>query len=204
MKTAEVAYQREITRLIREILGDDYITINLNNLHISELDLCEAEGPAEVEFDLIVDGVIQHVHVVQEGVIACLFAGLLNTLSERFTSLANISLCRFSTRVKRQQKNRAMNISADERIGVEIAVTCGVKNIHFEQTTRSLLRSAVIVVIRAFETFINAELAIIKLRKAHDSYVERNRPDLIQAVSEDMATLVQIMPYDQIIANLNK
>lgn len=201
MKTAEVVYQHSIAELVRKILGNEYRPIIVTDLHIHELDLSDPECQTDVEFDLITGtSSKQHIKVADDGMIACIFTGLFDALNDEFKSLDKLSMERFSTHVKKTVRaGGTKGISADERISVEIAIACGSRNLHFEHVSRSLLKSAVVVVINAFEVFINAELAMIKLRRAYDSYIARNRQDLVQDVSNDMAMLVQIMPYDDIM-----
>lgn len=204
MKTAEVSRQREMDVLIRRILGASYERVIVSNLQINEYDLDDLNGQTRVEFDLTVSGreFPCRVNVTGDGVVSCMFQGLVGTLGIRFNSLKRISLDKFSTRVKSTTAAGGhAGIAADERIAVEIAITCDTKltPIHFEHTSRSIARSAICVVIDAFEMFINAESAIIKLHDAIADYKRRNRNDLLQAASLEMAQLVQIMPYSDVI-----
>jgi len=202
MKTAEVVYQCDRIQLIHDILGNEYQSIIVANLCIRELDLNDPDSQTNLEFDLIINNLKRHVVVNNEGAIACMFTGLSNTLSNDFKSLRRLSMHRFSTRVKKAICiGGSVEISADERISVEIKIACGAHDLYFEHVSRSLIKSAVVVVINAFEAFINAELAMIKLRRAYDLYIMQNRQDLIQGISNDMALLVQIMPYDDIISS---
>ena len=209
MKTAEVERQNTYDVLIRNVLGSRYERVIITNLQIREYDLDNLNGQTHVEFDLTVTGrkFPCHVSVYGDGAVSCLFQGLAGPLGLRFRSLKRLSLNKFSTRVHaKTTKGGFRGIAADERIGVEISIRCDTRKlpVHFEHTSRSIVRSSICVVAQAFEMFINAESAMLVLHDSLANYRKRNRHDLVQSTSLEMGKLVELMHYSDIIETHRK
>ena len=59
--------------------------------------------------------------------------------------------------------------------------------------------AAISAIRKAFEYLINAERAFLHLQKDVQNAVERNREDLLKTYTNQIATLVRILSYEEVV-----
>ena len=59
--------------------------------------------------------------------------------------------------------------------------------------------AAISAIRKAFEYLINAERAFLHLQKDIENAAERNRVDLAKTYTNQMATLVRILSYEEVV-----
>jgi sulfur transfer complex TusBCD TusB component (DsrH family) len=73
------------------------------------------------------------------------------------------------------------------------------QRIYFSAESCSLAIAAITVIRKAFDYFINAEAAVFILKGDIQSARERNRQDLYNIYTSQMAELVKIISYEEIL-----
>jgi hypothetical protein len=121
--------------------------------------------------------------------------------AREFRSLETIQFTGFAVRA-RMDTTRAG--TGSDAVGV---VSLTVRNsegnlFEFERQGRSLVATAVSVVVEALEHFVNAERAFISVYKALQDARERGRSDLVQTYTAQLTELVRTTSYTQVIERI--
>jgi hypothetical protein len=192
----------ESTRdLIRQILRDDYLAPVVEAYSATE---SVADGaPCRIEVRLHHEGQSQSATIEGEGVgfVDAVCQGLIAHYAREFRSLETIQFTGFAVRA-RMDTTRAG--TGSDAVGV---VSLTVRNsegnlFEFERQGRSLVATAVSVVVEALEHFVNAERAFISVYKALQDARERGRSDLVQTYTAQLTELVRTTSYTQVIERI--
>ena len=73
------------------------------------------------------------------------------------------------------------------------------QRIYFSSEARSMVVATISAIRKAFEYLINAERAFLHLQKDTQDAAERNRGDLLKTYTNQMATLVRILSYEEVV-----
>jgi len=135
------------------------------------------------------------------GFVDALFNAVIDELSNNFCSLKQFKLDDFSMKVNFKESRRWNK--TDAPVEIKLAIENLNKNLlYFTATARSLVVAAISAIRKAIEYLINVELAVIQLYKGIQDATARDRTDLIQKYTLQLAELVRIVSYEETIAKL--
>jgi len=192
----EEELQKKCASIVREVLDKKYINLFIGNFILKEEDKekisnisCVISFSNEWE-DVIIEG-------KGRGVVDALIGAIIAQFGGVFFSLQQLEFDDFAMRVK--FKN-----SFTRRTDAPVEIKLALKNkrgqrIYFFAESRSMVVAAISVIRRAFEYLINAERAILQLRESIFEATERNRRDLVTTYTDQMARLVKILSYEEVI-----
>jgi sulfur relay (sulfurtransferase) DsrC/TusE family protein len=194
--------QREIIKLMRELLGDQYTHLHVKRVLIEEnLEekftsvSCEVNDEATDEkFVIAAKGV---------GVIDAFFKGMVDRFAAGYPSLKTIKFLNFSIQARLDTKQGYAGTDSEGEVTLEIANSEG-KNFRFIHASRSVIAAGIITTLLAMEYFINSEKAFVNIYQAMKDAQKRNRSDLVQRYTDMLAILVQNTSYSEVISKLRE
>lgn len=188
--------------LMRTVLKDDAFVMHIESYTITEN--VQAGTPCRIALTLRPERA-QAMTIEGEGVgfIDALCAGLLAHYAREFESLKTVQFTGFAVRAKMDTTRGATGSDAVGIVSLTVRNSEGTL-FEFERQGRSLVATAVAVVVEAFEHFINSEKAFITVYRALRDAKERGRPDLITTYTTQLAQLVTTTSYTQVIERIRE
>lgn len=191
------------TQLIRDVLKESYLGLEVDRIEMTE-DVA-AGTPSEVRVTLRETRDNTRKQVITgtgSGIVDALYHGLVEHYAPEYPSLKTITFTGFEVTGR-------MGTSRERGLDAEAAVTLVVQNtdgrtFEFTDANRSLVAAALCVVTEAAEYFINSERAFISVSRALSDARERNRGDLVQRYTHQLAELVNTTSYSEVIARIRK
>jgi len=191
-------YQREeIGTLIKNILEDDYVRLELFQLSIKEDAI---EQITEVNCKMLVDGKKQTIKGSGSGPVDALFTALVEKFSPDYCSLENLCFARFS--VEADINKDLSSSKADAAVSATLEIDHELNSLLFREWASSVSVVSAKVVLSAMEHFINAERAVVKLYKGLQYAKERGRGDMINVYTQQMTGVVKSVSYERVIKRL--
>lgn len=197
-----IAKQERLLQLCKDILRDDYVVLEIVRYEIRE-DLQTGEsGVTCVVRDKTAGGeyTIQGSGV---GGIDAFFHGLKDHFAREHLSLKTISISDFRAKARMESKRQPDGADAPAEVTVEIENSYG-KRFRFDDTSRSVLRSAVAATLEAVEYFVNSERAIIQLHQSIEQARREGRADTIAQATGFMSDLVENTSYTEVIQKIRE
>ncbi len=127
---------------------------------------------------------------------------MISRFAEEYPSLKTIRFRTFAVGAQLDTKHAQAGTDSEAEATLEIANSED-KVFTFSESTRSVVSSVISVTLVALEHFVNAERAFLSLFRALKDAKTRNRTDLIQRFTSQMATLVKNTSYSEVIARIN-
>jgi|10_taG_2_1085330.scaffolds.fasta_scaffold03319_15 hypothetical protein len=192
----EEELQKKCASIVKDVLNKNYINLFISNFILKEDDKekishisCVISFSNERE-DVIMEG-------KGRGVVDALMNATIAQFGEVFFSLQRVEFDDFAMRVKFKNSLR-------RRTDAPVEIKLALKNkrgqrIYFFAESRSMVVAAISVIRKAFEYLINAERAILQLRESIFEAKGRNRRDLVTKYTDQMARLVKIISYEEVI-----
>lgn len=189
--------------LIKRILRDAYLALEVVHYRLEEeigsngrcrmaITLRHQNGPPR---DEIIEG--QGV-----GFIDAAFHGLMDHYAKEFKSLETIRFTGFEVKGRMETGNQQ---GLDAEAEVHLAVRNSEGTIfRFERKGRSTVAVALQMVVEAVEFFANSERAFIRVHKALVDARERDRADLVQTYTGQLAELVTTTSYTEVIEQIRR
>jgi len=183
--------------MIKDVLGESYVHLSVESYSMNE---SLGEGRCEVTAVLQRDGLREKIGCSGVGFVDALYHGLVDHYAREYASLSTISFTKFDVQGH-------MSTSDAQGSDAECVVTLVVRNtedreFRFEDSSRSLVAAALKVVVEAAEYFINSERAYITAFKSMVNARERNRQDLLETYTAQLAELVNTTSYSDVIERL--
>tara|TARA_Y100000034_G_scaffold136649_1_gene214404 strand:+ start:511 stop:1134 length:624 start_codon:yes stop_codon:yes gene_type:complete len=188
-------------KLAEDILKDDAISIRIKN----EFLIKEAPGPGKTNIECtlqIKDFGKEYEKPISgsgSGPIDALFNPLMEHLSPEYTSLKTFKFLQFGIQADLKdtyEQNSGSSAEADAIIVVRN--TRGDDSI-FRETSTSVIRASMAVVLKSVEFFVNVEKAVKILEMIIKDGKKRNRGDIVQRRTNQLAELVGTTSYRGII-----
>lgn len=191
---------QENLELIKRVLGEDYLDLQLKHLTIDEApdDHCSVVVEAEDNH-----GVTQKVRGQGRGLVDAIFEGLLERYSREYQSLASIELTSFKVEGLMDTKEHKSGGDAVATVTIDVRNSEGAL-FSFSDQSRSIVGSSARAALAIVEYFINAERAFIMLYRSRKDAQERNRPDLVARYTREMAEVVKSTSYTEVIDDIKK
>ena len=192
----------DIIQLMKTILGESYLELQVDRITVmEELDkeqthvTCEAT-PTNGADKIIISG-------VGVGVVDALFSGMMERFAAEYPSLQSIKLNRFSLKGHLDTCNNAAGTDSKGEVRIVLANSEG-ELFHFSQSGRSVLGSVLCTTLRGLSYFINSERAFVSVYHALQDARQRNRQDLVQRFTGQLAILVRNTSYSEVTAKIQQ
>ena len=192
----EEALQSKCLKIVHEILDAQYVCIFIKNFALIEDDETKTSHvKCTISFsnewkDIFIEG-------VGYGMVDALFNSMMKKFTKDFSSLSQLEFDDFAMQVK--FKN-LLATKTDAPVEIKIALTNKQgQRIYFSSEARSMVVAAISAIRKAFEYLINAERAFLHLQKDIENAAERNRVDLAKTYTNQMATLVRVLSYEEVV-----
>ena len=213
-------------QLITEILGEDYLTIMVTGLSLTETfptnhletftqealetsaeETIEERSRCTVELQMKLDRggdpspssqTTLEGHGV--GVIDAAFEAIASSLEDDYPSLRSIQFTRFE--IKGEVKS-SLRSGAEAPCQAKLVVQNSDQlPFSFEAVGRSTISVSLSVVAQAIEHFVNAEIAFTRIYRALEDAKARSRYDLTERYTSQLSELVKTTSYTETIAQL--
>ena len=192
--------QDEMVGMVREVLGPDYVSLAVARYTLAEdiasqdcrltCVLCQPASEPPREWSVEGHGV---------GFIDALFKGLKARLSVEYPSLNTIHFVDFSISGD-FSASRARDVNSDVPGSVRLMVSNSHGRVfEFNQQSLSISASSVAAVTNAVQHFVNAELAVLRVRTWIEDARRRNRSQIAEQYVQMLSELVKIASYSEVI-----
>ncbi len=192
----------DIIQLMRAILGEAFVEFWVSRITVEEdLDkeqtrvTCQAT-PSDGATPIAIVG-------VGVGVVDALFDGMMDRFAEEYPSLKSIKLNNFSVKGHLDTCNRAAATDSKGEVRIELINSEG-QSFPFSQKGRSVLGATLIATLRGMAYFINSERAYVSVYHALQDARQRNRQDLVQTYTGQLAILVRNTSYSAVTAKIQE
>jgi len=192
----EEALQSKCLKVVHEILGAQYVSIFIKDFSLIENDETKT---SHVKCTISFSNKWKNMAIkgVGYGMVDALFNSMMKRFTKDFSSLSQLEFDDFAMHVK--FKN-LLATKTDAPVEIKIALTNKQgQRIYFSSEARSMVVAAISAIRNAFEYLINAERAFLHLQKDIENAAGRNRVDLANTYTNQMATLVRILSYEKVV-----
>jgi len=197
-----IAKQERLLQLCKEILRDDYVVLKILRYEIRE-DLETGESGVTCVIRDSASGGEYTITGSGVGGIDAFFHGLKAHFAREHLSLKTISISDFRARAQMESRQQPDGADAPAHVFVEIENSYG-KRFRFDDTSRSVLRSAVAATLEAVEYFVNSERAIIKLHQSIEHARREGRSDTVALATRQMSDLVENTSYTEVVQKIRE
>ncbi|WP_428264205.1 alpha-isopropylmalate synthase regulatory domain-containing protein [Haliangium sp.] len=187
--------------LIKRVLGDGYLQLELDRLTVDEVVSEETCSVAVEARDA--GGVTVRVEGKGSGMVDAVFRALLARYAQEYRSLESIELANFQVSAELDTKEAKSGVDAMAKVIIEVQNSEG-KSFTFSDGSRSVALSSARAVLAVVEYFVNAERAFITLYKSRKDAQDRHRDDLVARYTHEMAEVVKSTSYAEIIEQIKK
>jgi hypothetical protein len=188
--------QQDIAAITREILGADYMELQLASYTLTE-DL--ASGRASIRTAL--NG--REISGEGVGLVDALFKGLQAALMPEYPSLAHIHFAAFAITTDFRDAKDGSRSDAPGTVRVTLE-NAAARRFEFQHTSPSISASSAAVVLQAVQHFVNAERAVLRVYGWIADARRRSRQDLADKYVARLADLVETASYSETIERARK
>jgi hypothetical protein len=194
--------QSDIHNSVRDILGDDYMQLQVTRYSLTE-DLATGRAAIATQLLRVGQGPLRSIEGEGVGLVDALFKGIQAALVEEFPSLAHIHFSAFAVSADFRNARAGSRSDAPGTVRATVENASG-RRFEFEHTSPSVSASSVAVVLQAVEHFVNAERAVLRVYAWIEDARRRNRADLAERYVSRLAELVQNASYSDTIERERK
>ncbi len=200
-KTQEDIQRQRNSRLIKDVLGDTYISFSHGALKIMEF-----PDQTRIQFQLLASTEKRYMEEKKisgsgKGLIDAMFKALLLEHVTDCVSIADLRVHEFYIFVDRadlRRHTRSGETGAAAMAQVCLQIDNGAGGlVPFRSYNNSVISAMAEVVLSAFEFFINSEKAMRDLRSFIEDAKSRRRSDLVDLYTYKMAELVKNTSYEK-------
>lgn len=137
------------------------------------------------------------------GIVDAFFNGLVTLYSPEFPSLTTIRFSDFTIKGVLDTGGTTAGSESTAAVTLRVANSDGHEYL-FEDSSPSMMRSSINVVLSAAEFFINSERAFIQVYRALQHAKEQNRPDSVARYTRQLTTLVEATSYSEVIEQIKR
>ena len=196
-KTPQEFRREEVKKLFEKVLGENKTSLIPLSISASE-SLNDDFTTTDFSFeDISLSGSIVTVNNVKgRGFVDSLFKGLHGHYVQTFASLKHIRLVDLV--VNPLMKNSKKGIGSEAKTDVIFRVEINGHGIaEFQNTSRSIIYSAFVASLQAFQFYINCERTFDKINFVVEDARSRNRGDILQSCMTDLSKLTEVNSYDR-------
>ena len=190
----------DIIQLMRSILRDSYSDYQVARITVEE-DLSREETRVTCEVARSDSDDRFSISGLGAGVVDALFNGMMERFADEYPSLKSIKLNKFSVTPRLETKNKEAGTDSQGECSMELVNSEG-KRFPFSHASRSVLGAVLCTTLNGMAYFINSERAFTAVYHALQDAKERNRQDLVQKYTGQMAILVRNTSYSEVIKKI--
>jgi len=198
-KTHSEVQRESVGEIIKNILKRDYISLKLVELIIKENAIKEK---TEVNCKLLFRKKKLTIKGEGKGPVDALFSALVDNFSTEYCSLNNLHFARFSVEADVEKYLRSSKTDAIVEATLEIDNDCDA--LLFREKSISISFVSAKVVLAAIEHFINAEKCVTMLYNNIQNTKKRNRGDMTNIYTQQLAEIVKNISYENVIQKLKE
>jgi len=193
-KTPEESLRDEIQSLSKEIMGGDYISLEVQKFSLKE-DFAKEEVQTNLTVRSSDSKALIKMSATGVGVVDSVYRGYSTRFSTKYASLKSIGLESFGVSVSPRDSDKTESLVS---VMVEFRNSHG-KVVPFRASSLCLSRSAIMSLNSAFEYYINCELCFKKLRSLIDESTTRGRFDIRESYISRIVKLVGVSSYEEVL-----
>jgi hypothetical protein len=175
---------KDNTELIKKVLKDTYTPVVIKSIII--YDVIDS-GSCLVSMTL---NDSQSIECSGTGIVDAIFSGLKKSFSKDFRSLEKLSIKKF------EAKAVSAGLDSEVIIYVQVKNSYG-STITFTDQSNSLITSSTKICAQIAEFFINSHKAYVTLSAALQEASNRNRQDLVERYTKELALIVVCTGYHE-------
>ena len=191
----EETLQSECLKIVRDILGERYVSIFIKDFRLLESDV---DKTSHIDCIISFSNGWKSTPISGSGygMVDALFNSMMGTFTKDFSSLSQVQFDDFAMRIKFNNTPRKSSAPAEIKISLTNERN---QKIYFSAEAHSMVMASVSAICKAFEYLVNAERAVVCLRGDIEDASVRNRKDLSDRYINQMATLVRIVSYERVV-----
>lgn len=194
------AEQAQVIELMRSILGEGYADLRVKRVVIEE-EIKDETTSITCEVTDGKDGEPSVIAARGVGLVDAFFNGIVDRYAAEYPSLKTLQFASFHVGAQLETRSGFAGADSKGEVTVELKNSEGAI-FRFHHASRSLISSSIITTLKGLEYFINSERAYVTLYEALRDAKERNRDDLVQHYTGQMAVLVRNTSYSEVLENL--
>jgi hypothetical protein len=198
-KTYSEDQKEKVSEIIKNVLKKRYVTLKLTALSIKEI---IPERGTEIICGVLFGKKKLIFKGSGKGPVDALFGSLVDNLSDEYYSLKNLHFAKFSIEADVEKYLRTSRTDAVVEATLEIDNGCD--PLLFRESANSINVVAAKVVLSAVEHFINAERCVIMLYNNIQNAKKRNRGDMVNIYTGQLAEVVKNISYENVISRLKE
>ena len=198
-KTYSEDRRERVSEIIKDILKKDYVSLKLIELSIKEDAVKEK---SEINCKLLFGKKRLTIKGPGSGPVDALFGALVDSFSDEYCSLKNLYFARFSIEADVEKYLRYSKTDAIVEATLEIDNDCDA--LLFREKSNSISIVSAKVVLSAIEHFINAEKCVTMLYDDIQNAKKRNRGDMTNFYTRQLAEIVKNISYENVIQKLKE
>ncbi len=192
----------DIRQLVKSILGESYTKLKVERIKVEE-DLSTEQTSITCEAVQSDSGERIALTGTGAGVVDALFNAMMDRFADEYPSLKSIRLSSFSVGARLETRNREAGTDSQGECSLELANSEG-KLFPFTVASRSVLGAVLCTMLNGMAYFINSERAFTSVYHALQDAKQRNRQDLVQRFTGQMAILVRNTSYSAVISKIQE
>lgn len=189
--------------LIQRVLKADYLKLEIARYALTEEVATYGHCHARVELVAPADGPAAVLEGRGVGVVDAVYDGLINHFAGEFPSLTTLAFTGFKVEGQMETSQRSLGADAVASVVLNVRNSEGI-GFEFEARARSVLAASIDAVVQVGEYFVNSERAFIRVHRALVDARTRNRADLVERYTSQLAELVNTTSYTQVIERIRR
>ena len=198
-RTPPEAQREKVIVVIENILKKNYVNLKLNEFSIKEN---IAEKSTEIICKMLFGRKKLTIKGSGKGPVDALFGALVDNFSDEYCSLKNLHFTRFAIEANVEKYLRSSKTDAEVVATLEIDNGCD--PLLFREGANSINVVSARAVLSAVEHFINAEKCVIILYNNIQDAKKRNRGDMTNIYTQQLAEIVKNISYENVISKLKE
>jgi hypothetical protein len=193
--------QERMIGLMREILQENFLEVNVQSYHISESlneDTCRITSKIG-----LADGAELVVEGEGVGMIDAFFNGIKLRLADEYPSLKSITFSQFLIKglMEAGGERNGTDAQAEARVGI---LNSEGQEFLFKCTAPSVTRAGLQATAEAAAYFVNSERTFVKLHDIIEHYRRDGRMDLVEKYTDLTARVVENTSYSDVVERIRK
>lgn len=191
--------QTEALKTMREVLGEDYLTLDFLEYRLAAtnggptvLSCVVLENPGERRFTIEGEGV---------GMVDAFFRALCARYQQEHPSLETIRFSSFSIRGLTREASGERSSDAKAEASIGITNSAG-QEFEFTAVSPSVTHSSIEGVLAAVEYFVNSERAYVRIYKALQYHRTTGRSEMVGHYTKLLASMVRNTSYSSAVERL--
>lgn len=192
--------QNKLETRVRKICENFWTSLSIGSITLTE-DLVQKESHISCTVNLT-HRVKSSINIKGsgKGIVDALYSALVRELGKRYISLQGIKFDEFEIRAAIDDTKTP---GSDAACAAKLSVV-NARNRRYTFTAEefSMNAAAITVVKKTIEFFVNAEIAAVKTHQSYKDAMQRQRADLVEKYTLQLAELVNVTCYEDLIRKI--